>query len=670
MANREIIRTTCTRDCYDSCGIAVVKEDGRVRKVLGDPNHAISRGALCGKCAIAYNGAWRDPEQRLGTPLKRSGPKGSGQFEPVSWDEALAAIAGRLQEIVAGPGPQSVVHAHYTGTCSLIAGGFPGRFFNHLGATEVAPDTICNNAGHVALGLLYGTSVDGFDPKTAKDSACIMVWGANPSASAPHAHRHWLKDSPARVVVIDPVRHETAAAADLHLQPFPGSDAALAFALLHVLERDGKFDRDFIAANTMGFDELADDIAAATPAWAEEVTGVPAADIEQAAALYGAGPALLWLGQGLQRQPLGGNVMRACGLLPAATGNIGKPGAGICYLNGKGPRQIDGDYASGGGEPGAEISHMDLVPTLADPAKSAAFFNWNMNVAASAPRQAELMAALAREDLFTVVVELFQTDTAAYADYILPAASFLEFDDLMVPYFHFSVSAQVKADEPPGEALPNQEIFRRLARAMGYNEPSLYEDDRAILDHVLAKSGLGITFDQLAEAGTIDPWDSPIIQFQNLKFPTPSGKIEVASDQAEADGHPRLPHPGADPRPAAGRLRLLSPASKWVMNDSYGNDAGIQGKLGPVNVTLHPADAADMGVAEGDPVELANDLGRLAMVARLSDEVPRGAALAHKGRWPACEPSGASVNLLNPGLKTDMGESSCVHGVEVTVSRA
>ena len=335
---------------------------------------------------------------------------------------------------------------------------FPERFFNRLGATDVVPDTICNNAGHVALDYLYGSSTTGFDPKTAKDSRAILVWGANPSASAPHAHRHWLKESPAQVIVVDPVRHDTAAAADLHLQPMPGSDAAVAFAMIHVLRAEGRLDRDFIDRYTLGFEELEPTLADCTPAWAEEASGVPADLIVRAAHIYGEGPSLLWLGQGLQRQPLGGNVMRACGLLPALTGNLGKPGAGICYLNGSGPRNIDGDYVAGGhlgSEPSRQVSHMDLVPVLADSTRSAAFFCWNMNVVASAPRQAELRQALAREDLLSVVIDLFQTDTARYADYLLPAASFLEFDDLMVPYFHLSLSAQVKAAEPPGEALPN-----------------------------------------------------------------------------------------------------------------------------------------------------------------------------------------------------------------------
>ena len=313
MAEKDIIRTTCPRDCYDSCGIAVVRRDGRVAKVLGDPTHPVSRGGLCGKCAIAYNGVWRDPAARLDRPLRRSGPKGSGAYEAVTWDEALAEIAGRLEQAIDAAGPQSVLHAHYTGTCSLIAGDFPMRFFHRLGATDVEPDTICNNAGHVALDYLYGSSVTPFDPRTAKDSRCILVWGANPSASAPHAHKHWLPESGARIVVIDPLRHATAEAAELHLQPFPGSDAALAFALLHVLARDGRLDRAFIAGHTHGWDEVAPLVAAASPDWGAEITGVPAAEIERAAELYGAGPSILWLGQGLQRQRLGGNIFRPAG---------------------------------------------------------------------------------------------------------------------------------------------------------------------------------------------------------------------------------------------------------------------------------------------------------------------------------------------------------------------
>jgi anaerobic selenocysteine-containing dehydrogenase len=222
---------------------------------------------------------------------------------------------------------------------------------------------------------------------------------------------------------------------------------------------------------------------------------------------------------------------------------------------------------------------------------------------------------------------------------------------------------------PPGTALPNQEIFRRLARAMGYREPELTESDRSILDTVLERSGLGITFDQLKEQGTIDPFADPLVQFEALRFATPSGRIEIASERAEADGHPRVPQPSHDPRPLEGCWRLLTPASRWQMNDSYGNDPTILEKLGPAAVTLHPDDARQIGLAAGDQVRLSNKMGEMIFQAVISDEVPRGAALSHKGRWPGLEAQGCNVNRLNSGEKSDMGESSSVHGTLVEIRR-
>jgi anaerobic selenocysteine-containing dehydrogenase len=668
---QEIILTTCPRDCYDTCGIAVVKRNGVITQVRGDPNHPVSRGKLCVKCSIGYNREWRDPQARLTRPLRRVGPKGAGQFEPVSWDTALAAIADRLKQIVATTGPQTILNTHYSGTISLMAFLFPMRFFHRLGATEVTPDTICNMAGHVALQYVYGTSVDGFDPRTARDATCVVVWGANPSASAPHVDEYWLRETPAKVVVIDPIRTPTAQAADLHLQPFPGSDAALAFALLHVMWREGFVDRNFVTAHTVGWDELEPLLADCTPAWGEVTTGVPARLIEEVARLYGRGPSLLWLGQSLQRQPKGGNVMRACALLPAVTGNLAKPGAGLLYLNfNLTQRRLDDAYLtaphlSAGTPP--PISQMDLAACLADPARAQALMCWNINIAASNPQQARLRQALTREDLFTVVLDLFPTDTTDFADFVLPAASFLEFDDLVAGYFHLTLSAQVKAMEPIGEALPNQEIFRRLARAMGYTESELSESDAEIIATLLRQSGLGEDFASLAAKGTVPVPPEPVIQFADLVFPTPSGRIEIASARAEADGHPRVPLPLADPRPTGGRLRLLSPASSWRLNDSFANVAKIAARVGPATIALHPADAAERGLAEGDEALVANETGRLSLRVTLSEAISRGVALSPKGRWPKREAVRANVNVLNPGHKTDMGESTCVHGVEVTV---
>ena len=671
-ADREVVLTTCPRDCYDGCGIRVVKQNGAITAVRGDKNHYVARGWLCPKCATGYNGSWRDETKRLTQPLRRSGKKGAASFTPITWDDALDEIAQRLQQTVATTGAHTVLNTHYSGTMSLLGYYFPMRFFNRLGATEVDPDTICNKAGHVALDYVYGTSTDGFDPRTARDAACILVWGANPSTSAPHAHRHWLTEAPGQVIVVDPIRTPTAASADLHLQPFPGSDAALAFALMHVIQREGLVDDAFVHAHTVGWDELASMLPDCTPEWGEAVTGVPADRIVAAARTYGRGPSLLWLGQGLQRQRTGGNVMRACALLPAITGNLGKPGAGFLYLNGAASRHVDESYLMGsdlGGEKPPSISQMEMADCLEQPDRSQALMCWNINIAASNPQQKRLHRALERDDLFTVVVDVFPTDTTDFADIVLPAASFLEFDDLVASYFNLTIAAQVKATEPMGECLPNPEIFRRLARKMGYSEPELYESDADVIARILAETKTGEDFGSLSAKGTVFLSSEPTIQFADLEFPTPSRRVEIASARAEADGFPRVPRPTADARPAGQALRLLSPASSWLMNDSFANDPGVAKRLGPVRVTLHPADAAARGLAEGDQVVLSNATGRLSMTVAVSDAIPRGVAVSPKGRWPKLEEADGNVNRLNPGEQSDMGRSTAVHGVEVMIAR-
>ena len=675
MPEGKTIKTTCPRDCYDGCGIAVVKDGEKISRVLGDPDHPVSRGSLCSKCAVAYNGVWLDSNERLVYPKRRRGPKGGGHFERISWDEALAEVAEKLTAISSERGAESILHTHYTGTCSWLANSFPERFFSRLGATEASPDSICNNAGHVAWDYVFGSSERGFDPRTAKDSRCIVVWGANPSHSAPHVHKHWLKESPAKVVVIDPVRHETAEDANLHLQLVPGSDAALAFGMLHVVRRDGGLDLEYIRRFVLGYKEVEADIEAATPEWTSQRTGLSVAMIEEAARLYVDGPSLLWLGQGLQRQPGAGNIFRACAMLPALTGNIGKPGGGFYFLNDvsqiiaskgtaplwEGPEKTDNALPS--------ISQMDVPDAINDFERFKAYMVWNCNPVVSNPAQARMRTGLIREDLFTVVSDCFQTDTADYADILLPAASFLEFDDLTSSYFNLTVGAQAKCSEPMGESLPNQEIFRRLARAMNFEEASLYEDDASLLETMLADLGLDLSFDQLKERGWVWGSKEPMVLWSEGRFPTPSGKIEIASERAQADGHPRTPQPRANPRPPSGRLRLLSPASKWLLNSSYGNDAQVEKLMGSPTITLHPQDALCLGVREGQQVHVSNEGGRLSLKAVVSDIVLPGSAIAYKSRWLRGE-GGHNVNLLHLPQKTDMGESSCVHGTEVSITPA
>ena len=669
------VRTTCPRDCYDACG-ALVRVDqtnppAQIVHVRGDPDHPVSRGKLCRKCTLAYNGVFLDPASRLATPLVRSGPKGSRAFEAVSWDEATGLVAERLNAIREDD-PARIVYSHYTGSFALLSYYFPMRLMRALGATEVAPDTICNDAGHAALGYVYGTSLDGFDPRTATDASCILVWGANPSASAPHQHEHWLSEHPCPVVVVDPVRTATAESAELHLQPFPGTDAALAFGLMHVLARDGLVDHAFLRDHAIGGDALLEVCAPCDPGWTAAQTGVAACAIERAAHLYGAGPSLLWIGQGLQRQPRGGNVVRAVAALPALTANLGRRGSGFLYLNGAGNRGIDEDDLSGvtayPAVPDA-ISHMELPAALESHSRAAAFVCWNVNPLASCPEQARLRRALHREDLFTVVCELFATDTADLADVILPAASWLEFDDIVVPYFHRALAAQVKAAEPLGQSLPNSEIFRRIAGAMGLTDSPLFEQDAEILERVTAGSTVAVdSFAELAAQGTV--WAPPAVQFADLRFPTPSGLIELASTAAEADGHGLLPSPAGDARPAAGRLRLLSPASPWSINASFSNDAKVARQAGALTLSLTARDAADRGLQTGSIATIRSDTGELRAPVTITDALPDGVALIPKGGWPKLEPCGANVNALTRAVASDMGASTTVHGLEVTVAPA
>jgi len=312
---------------------------------------------------------------------------------------------------------------------------------------------------------------------------------------------------------------------------------------------------------------------------------------------------------------------------------------------------------------------MDLAGCLEDPGRSRALLCWNINIAASNPEQARLRRALTRTDLFTVAIDLFATDTTDLADIVLPAASFLESDDLVASYFHLSLAAQVKVVEPLGQSLPNTEIFRRLATALGLDDEALHEPDEQIITEVLRRSGLGIDFASLARQGTIWVHREPRVQFPGLRFPTPSGKIELASARAEAGGHPRVPQPHADPRPANGRLRLLTPASPWLLNDSFANEPKLARRIGAPTITVHPADAAERGFTAGDRVRARSPAGELEFTAVLSGGLPRGVAFSPKGRWPKLEAGHANVNALNPGTASDMGASTTVHGVEITLTR-
>jgi len=441
------------------------------------------------------------------------------------------------------------------------------------------------------------------------------------------------------------------------------------------VRREGLFDHTYIEKSVQGYDEVEAAIEAATPEKTAAETGLSVTQIEEAARLYATGPSLLWLGQGLQRQHQGGNIFRACAMLPAFTGNIGKPGAGFYYLNGsagiiarKGAApEYHAPDPDAQGHP--EISQMDVPDALNDPARFRAYMVWNSNPVASNPDQKKMISGLKRDGLFTVVVDCFPTDTAKLADIMLPAASFLEFDDLSGSYFHFTVGAQVKCAEPMGESLPNQEIFRRLSKAMGMEEGFLYRTDQQMIDKALAGMDIGMGWDALKEKGWAWGSDDALVLWADGTFPTPSGKIQIACPAAEADGHPRVPQASADAPPKDGHLRLLSPAGKWLMNSSYGNDPRIQELLGAPTVAVHPEDAKARKITDGQQVTLRNEASSLTMTAIISDIIPAGTLLTDKSRWLGADGT-ENVNALHIAQKTDMGESTSVHGVEVELAAA
>ena len=428
----------------------------------------------------------------------------------------------------------------------------------------------------------------------------------------------------------------------------------------------------FPGQHTVGSEELFPVIRRCTPDWGKRETGVPAALIEQAAGSYAEGPSLLWLGQGFQRQLRGGNSLRAVGMLPAFTGNIGKPGTGFTYVTYT-PALAGLDFDALAGtqlastEP-ASVSHMDFAEQLSDPERFRSLLVWNTNLVASAPNQTLLRRALQREDLFTVVMDCFRTDSTDYADIVLPAASFLEFDDLTFSYFHFNIGVQSKVMEAMGEALPNQEIFRRLARGMGYTERELFETDEELIESMLKQMGVRGGFREFQQRGWQPISAEPMVPWADLQFPTPGGKIELASVTAETRGLPRIPQTAVAPKDNGALLRLITPASEYRMNDSYANDPTLTRHAGEPEVYIHPQDAERMGISAGEPVRLSNDGGSLRLTAIAAAIALPGVAVSYKGRWPKQEEEQKNVNALHIGQKADMVGSSSVHSTLVTLS--
>ncbi|WP_280357999.1 molybdopterin-containing oxidoreductase family protein [Nocardia otitidiscaviarum] len=645
----------CPLDCPDACSWEVTVADGVAVGLRGNKAHPVTRGALCVKVNRYLEQV--DSPDRLRHPLRRVGPKGAGRFERIGWDEALDEIADAVTRITAEFGGEAVWPFHGTGSLGYIQGleGFAGRrFFNVLGASLHDP-TICSVAGGTGLKYTLGTS-GGMDPEEFVHSRLILLWGTNPLTSGHHLWK-FIQDSGAYTIAIDPVRTRTAERCDEHLAPLPGTDAALALGLMHVIVSLGAQDDAYLAEHTEGWPEFRSRIAEYTPERVAAITGLPVRRIvalgERIARTR---PTAIRASQGMQRHDGGGMALRALACLPGVTGDWAMRGGGLHYSTSGHFRLRD-----------AELRRMDLLPhpvrTLSstrlgealldtDDPPVKALFVIGANPVGSNPDQRRVIEGLRRADLFTVVLEHFATDTVDYADIVLPATMQPEHLDVLAGYGHLYLVWNEPAVAPPGECLSTTETFRRLARRMGMTEPALYDSDEELARQLLRDHDI----ERLRAEGFL----------KVDKGPVPAGKLSFVSERAARAGHERLPDytPPGDPGDG---LVLISAASHYFLNSTFGANPELRRRAGEATVAVHPEDAAARGLADGAPVLVSNARGGFEAVVAVTDRVRPGVAATTKGRWAKFS-GGATVNATIAERDADYGGGAVFHDNRVRIT--
>ncbi len=678
-----LVRGACPHDCPDTCALDITVADGRVVKVAGAADHPPTAGVLCTKVAF-YPERIYHPE-RLLYPLRRVGRKGPGaRFERISWDEALATIADRLRGIAAADGAEAIVPYSYAGNSGLLGyASMDRRFFHRLGAAQL-DRTICASAGAQGYRATVGASV-GFDAERVVDARLIILWGTNSVVSNLHFWRlaQEAKRRGARLIAIDPCRTATADKCDQHIALVPGTDSALALGLMHVLVRDDLLDRDYIARHTLGFDALSERVLAYPPARVAAICDISEGVVEQLAQAYGSTrPAAIRTNYGINRTAGGGMALRAVSCLPALTG-AWRDAAGGVLLSSSGNYPVDN----------AALERPDLMPrpaprtinmsTIGDDLLHAqppikALFVYNSNPVAVAPQSGAVVRGFARDDLFTVVHDLFQTDTADYADILLPATSHLEQLDIHKSYGHLYVQVNQPAIAPLGEALPNTELFRRLARQMGFSEACFADSDEALCRQAFDWSDrrlAGLSWEKLQADGharlRLPRGEAP---FAHGGFPTPSGKCEFFSSLLAAAGLDPLPafiaprewrqSPLADEFP----LALITPPARNFLNTSFANSPRFLAQEKSPSVHINPADAASRGIADGRPVRIFNRRGEFHARAVVTDRVRSGVAMATSIWWRKLSPDGRNCNEVTSQALTDMAGGATFYDCLVEVA--
>jgi anaerobic selenocysteine-containing dehydrogenase len=678
--------SVCALDCPDTCAILVQVEDGRATRLRGDSAHPVTRGFLCGKVAQYLEREYSP--QRLLYPQKRMAAKGEGRFARISWDEALDTIARRLTETAREFGPESVLPYSYAGTMGMLNGnGMDRRFFHRLGASQL-DRTICSSAGSAALmaslGMRYGT-----EPEQFAHSKFILVWGANVHGTNVHLWPFIVdaRRKGARLWVIDPVRTRTAALADRHLRIHPGSDLALALGLAHVILNENLHDADYIARNTNGFEELCALVCQYTPERTASLTGVAKEDIVELASLYATiRPAAIRVGYGVQRSERGGAAVRAICALPALTGSWKDVGGGM-QLSTSQAFQFDKkalemphlQFQSPLGRPARVVNMTELGKALtaldAPPVK--AMVVYNSNPASIAPNQNLVLKGMKREDLFTVVLEQFQTDTSDYADILLPSTTFLEHTDLYLAYGHYHLQLARPVVAAPGETRSNVQVFRELAVRMGF-EDSCFQDTEDDMIRATLNSGhpflKGITLERLdAEHSVrlnVSAAGKPFLPFAEGGFGTASGKCEFG---AESLGYvpPRESRLGDAGLTQKYPLEFISSKFDDAMNSTFGNRADVDENCSVLH--LHYGDAGPRGIHTGDRVRVFNARGALLLKAHVADSpsgmVAPGVVRAPAIRWARNAEDGRSANVLTSDILTDIGGGPVFYSCLVEVER-
>jgi anaerobic selenocysteine-containing dehydrogenase len=668
-----VVKAVCPLDCPDTCSMLVTIADGRAVELRGDREHPFTRGFLCQKMA-GYLDRVYSPD-RLLTPRKRVGPKGSGRFEPIGWTEAIDTIAARFAAIASSDdGPKAILPYSYCGTMGkLQSSSLDRRFFHRLGASKL-DRTICATAGAQGYEYTIGSSRDGADPMAVPDCKLIINWGSN----TVHTNSHlWSLMVEARrrgatIATIDPHRSATAARSDLHLQPRPGTDAALALGMMHVIWRDGLHDQDYLDRATVGANPLRERVLSDYPPdRVASITGLDAATIASFARRYATeSPCFIRLNYGLQRHGGGGMAVRTIACLPAVIGAWRHHGGGV-LLSTSGTfdfamERLTRPDLSPGGTRVVNMNELDraLNGDLPGPPVRALYV-YNANPAAVAPNGGKVLNGLLREDLFTVVHELFATDTVDYADIVLPATSQLEHIDIHGAYGHHYVMLNEPAIAPRGQCRSNNDVFRALATRLGF-EPELFPDDETLIRETLdgGSNVAGITLERLREHPSIRlNIAERHLPFADGVFPTPSRKCELYSERMALAGFDPLPTyvpPHEDPqsRPelaAKFPLQLLSPPRPQFLNSTFGNSPRHRDRAGDPTVEMSNADAAQRGLADGDWAVVFNDRGQFEARVVLTESVRSGVAVALGTYWNKFSPRGRNVNSTTSSALSDMG---------------